>query len=303
MLVRGRVIPWRASRASWWRRSGGAPAVALTAGLFLIASGASAGTSLDEVLEQLAARNGFLIEGLARTAGRPAADAEGDLRNQLETLLIEYNHVLVDGTDGRIVRVVIGSHRAASVLPDIPAPRLRADPVEEARLTSPYGPRWHPVLGTPDHHDGIDLAAPVGTPIRTSADGIVVSTGWRGAYGRYVRIRHDATYETAYAHLSDFAPGIFTGARVARGQIIGFVGASGRATGSHLHYEILRDGIPVNPLGISLDVTAAPLAQVETVQDLQVGMVSARADRMIEMILTYGLGAGDDGDLQQSLTH
>jgi murein DD-endopeptidase MepM/ murein hydrolase activator NlpD len=259
---------------------------------------------LDEVLMQLAAANGFLIEGLAQTAGMPAAAAEGDLRSRLEALLREYNHILVDGRDGRIVRVVISSHRdAAAVPPAVPASKITADPVDGARLSSAYGPRRHPVLGEPDYHNGLDLAAPVGTPIQAPADGVVVEAGWRDTYGRYVRIRHDAIYETVYGHLSDFAPGIHAGARVTRGKVIGFVGASGRATGAHLHYEILVDGVPVDPQGMSLSMKTPALAQGGLADELQRGIVLARAGRMIDTILSHGLGARDDLDLQENSMH
>jgi len=303
-LALGSVTRWPASHANWWRRAAGPPAIVLATGLSLVASAASAVTALDEVLAQLAAANGFLIEGLAQTAGMPAAAAEGDLRSRLETLLREYNHVFVDGRDGRIVHVVIGSHRAAATVPPaVPAPKITADPVDGARLTSAYGPRRHPVLGEADHHDGIDLAAPVGTPIQAPADGVVVDVGWRGAYGRYVRIRHDTTYETAYGHLSDFAPGIHAGARVTRGEVIGFVGASGRATGAHLHYEILADGVPVDPQGMSLSMKIPALAQGRLAEELRRGIALARAGRMIDMILSHGLGARDERDLQKNPMH
>ena len=303
-LTLGRVARWRASHANWWQYAAGPLAVVLATGLFLAPSTASAVTALDGVLAQLAAANGFLIEGLAQTAGMPAAAAEGDLRSRLETLLREYDHALVNGSDGRIVRIVIGSHRAAATVPPaVPASKITADPVDGARLTSAYGPRRHPVLGEPDHHDGIDLAAPVGTPIQAPADGVVVDAGWRGAYGRYVRIWHDTTYETAYGHLNDFAPGIHAGARVTRGEVIGFVGASGRATGAHLHYEILADGVPVDPQGMSLSMKTPALAQGGLAEELQRGIVLARAGRMIDTILSHGLGARDEWDLQKNPMH
>ena len=129
-----------------------------------------------------------------------------------------------------------------------------AGPVEHAQLSSPFGPRRHPLLGVADFHSGIDLAAAAGTPIHAPAAGVVVEAGWRGAYGRYLRIRHDATFETAYGHLSAYAFGIGVGTRIARGEVIGYVGATGRATGAHLHYEVLAGGVAIDPQGPATNI-------------------------------------------------
>ena len=96
-------------------------------------------------------------------------------------------------------------------------------------------------------HAGVDFAAPSGTPIRAAGDGVIRRAGWNGGYGRYVRIRHNSIYQTAYAHMRRIAKGIKAGVRVQQGQIIGYVGSSGRSTGPHLHYEILKQGRQVNP--------------------------------------------------------
>lgn len=99
-------------------------------------------------------------------------------------------------------------------------------------------------------HVGIDFQAPRGTPVYAAAHGVVVTAKRWGGYGNYIRIRHNSIYETAYAHLSDFADNMDSGNYVRQGQIIGYVGSTGRTTGPHLHYEVIADGAQVDPLGI-----------------------------------------------------
>lgn len=129
---------------------------------------------------------------------------------------------------------------------------LLRTPVEGARISSGYGKRRHPVLGYTKMHKGLDFAAPTGTPIFAAGDGVVEVAGWNGSFGRYIRIRHNGTYKTAYAHLSRIDSRVKVGARVQQRQIIGYVGSSGRSTGPHLHYEVHVDGRQVNPLGVKL---------------------------------------------------
>ncbi len=129
---------------------------------------------------------------------------------------------------------------------------LLATPVDSARITSGFGRRRHPILGYNKMHRGVDFGAPTGTPIRAAGDGAVVSRGWKGGYGRYIRIRHRDGYQTAYAHLSRYAKGLRQGRRVKQGQVIGYVGSSGRSTGPHLHYEVLVNGRQVNPVRLNL---------------------------------------------------
>ena len=124
---------------------------------------------------------------------------------------------------------------------------LMATPISGARITSGFGMRRHPVLGYTKMHTGIDFGAPRGTPIRAAGSGTVIFAGWRGGYGRTVMIRHDNGYVTLYAHQSRIARGIRKGVRVNQGQIIGYVGASGRVTGPHLHFEVRIKNRPVNP--------------------------------------------------------
>jgi murein DD-endopeptidase MepM/ murein hydrolase activator NlpD len=110
--------------------------------------------------------------------------------------------------------------------------------------------RRHPILGYSRMHKGVDFAAPSGTPIYAAGSGRVVVAGRNGGYGNYVRIRHSGEYSTAYAHMSRFAKGIGPGQRVRQGQVIGYVGSTGRSTGPHLHYEVLRNDAQMNPLKI-----------------------------------------------------
>lgn len=129
---------------------------------------------------------------------------------------------------------------------------LMRTPINGARLTSGYGNRKHPILGYTLAHRGVDFGARTGTPIMAAGDGVVEFSGWIGGYGRYVRIRHNSAYKTAYAHMSAIRKGIKPGRRVSQGEIIGFVGSSGRSTGPHLHYEILVNNVQVNPMRIQL---------------------------------------------------
>ena len=129
---------------------------------------------------------------------------------------------------------------------------LLRTPIDGARLSSRYGKRRHPVLGYTKMHRGVDFAAPRGTPIMAAGNGVVEVAGRNGAYGKYVRVRHNGRYKTAYAHLSRYGKRIRTGRRVEQGQIIGYVGSTGRSTGPHLHYEVLAGKRQVNPLGVKL---------------------------------------------------
>jgi murein DD-endopeptidase MepM/ murein hydrolase activator NlpD len=126
-------------------------------------------------------------------------------------------------------------------------------PLEFSRITSGFSnSRFHPVLRTWRAHRGIDYGAPAGTRVRATADGVVTEIGWRGGYGKVMKLRHPNGYATLYGHLSGFAEGVQRGKRVAQGQVIGFVGSTGLATGPHLHYEFLVNGSQANPLRLAL---------------------------------------------------
>ena len=129
---------------------------------------------------------------------------------------------------------------------------LLKTPVDGAKITSGFGMRNHPILGYSKMHKGIDFGVPTGTPIMAAGDAVVEMAGPNGAYGNYVRLRHSSGYATAYAHMSRFAQGIHTGKRVTQGQIIGFVGSTGRSTGAHLHYEIMVGGSQINPMSVKM---------------------------------------------------
>lgn len=129
---------------------------------------------------------------------------------------------------------------------------LMRTPVNGARLSSGFGKRKHPILGFTKMHRGTDFAAPTGTPIMAAGDGVVDYIGRNGSYGKYIRIRHNSTYKTAYAHMSGFKRGLTKGARVKQGQTIGYIGMTGRATGPHLHYEVLENNRQRNPMSVKL---------------------------------------------------
>tara|TARA_B100001093_G_scaffold457536_1_gene469321 strand:- start:3524 stop:4813 length:1290 start_codon:yes stop_codon:yes gene_type:complete len=129
---------------------------------------------------------------------------------------------------------------------------LMKTPINGARLSSPFGIRKHPIDGYNKMHKGTDFAAPMGTPIMASGDGIILKAGWCGGGGNCVKIKHNSTYQTVYAHMSKFARAIKRGVRVKQGQTIGYVGSTGKSTGPHLHYEVIVNGKKVNSQKLKL---------------------------------------------------
>ena len=129
---------------------------------------------------------------------------------------------------------------------------LMKTPINGARLSSSYGKRKHPILGYTKMHTGTDFAAPMGTPIMASGDGKITKAGWCGGGGNCVKIKHNTTYQTVYAHMSKFGKGIKKGTRVKQGQIIGYVGSTGLSTGPHLHYEVIENGRKINSQKLKL---------------------------------------------------
>ena len=125
-------------------------------------------------------------------------------------------------------------------------------PLDGARISSSFGMRKHPILGFNKMHKGVDFAAPIGTPVYAGGNGIIEMVGVNGGYGKYIRIRHNNEYKTAYAHLSSYKKGISKGVRVNQGDVIGYVGSTGRSTGPHLHYEIIYQNKQINPLKLKL---------------------------------------------------
>ena len=129
---------------------------------------------------------------------------------------------------------------------------LMKTPINGARLSSSFGKRKHPILGFTKMHTGTDFAAPTGTPILASGDGLVVRAQWCGGGGNCVKIKHNRVYQTVYAHMSKFGKGIKKGTKVKQGQIIGYVGSTGLSTGPHLHYEVIENGRKINSQKLKL---------------------------------------------------
>ena len=164
---------------------------------------------------------------------------------------------------------------------------LMRTPIDGARLSSKFGRRRHPILGYTKMHRGVDFAARSGTPIYAAGDGRVAYAGRNGSYGIYVRIRHNSRYQTAYAHMRALRRGVRRGASVRQGQVIGYVGSTGRSTGPHLHYEILVDGRQVNPMSVEmtpqLRLKGAELAAFQAYRgSLEQRLASARHKRFAE---------------------
>ncbi|HYD88964.1 MAG TPA: peptidoglycan DD-metalloendopeptidase family protein [Vitreimonas sp.] len=167
---------------------------------------------------------------------------------------------------------------------------LMKTPINGARLSSGYGMRRHPILGYSRMHRGTDFAAPTGTPILAAGDGAIVRAGPYGSYGNYIRIRHANGYETSYAHMSRFARGMRSGVRVRQGQVIGYVGTTGRSTGPHLHYEVMLRGRQMNPMtlrvatGRNLEGRALELFMIERERIDTLRQVRARETPLAEPI-------------------
>jgi murein DD-endopeptidase MepM/ murein hydrolase activator NlpD len=129
---------------------------------------------------------------------------------------------------------------------------LMKTPINGARLSSAFGMRKHPIDGYNKMHKGTDFAAPMGTPIMASGDGIITRARWCGGGGNCIKIKHNSTYQTIYAHMQSFGPGIKEGLRVKQGRIIGYVGSTGKSTGPHLHYEVIENGKKINSQKLKL---------------------------------------------------
>lgn len=162
--------------------------------------------------------------------------------------------------------------------------KLRATPINGARLSSSFGARRHPILGYRKMHNGIDFAAPTGTPIMAAGSGVIERANRYGSFGNYIRIRHSDGYQTAYAHLNGFARGITKGTRVRQDQIIGYVGTTGRSTGPHLHYEVHLNGKKINPRRLS-QLSGKPLADAQ-IPAFKERMVEIEALRTNSQVLT-----------------
>jgi murein DD-endopeptidase MepM/ murein hydrolase activator NlpD len=155
-------------------------------------------------------------------------------------------------------------------------------PVNNAIMRSGFGSRRHPILGYVKMHTGVDWATPYGTPIFASGNGVVEVAGWEGGYGKFVKIKHNNGYETAYGHMSAFAKGLEPGKRVRQGQVIGFVGSTGASTGAHVHYEILVNGRFVDPMRVKLprgrSLEGPMMASFEKERDRLDGQINQRGN-------------------------
>ena len=141
--------------------------------------------------------------------------------------------------------------------------------MRNARISSLYGYRRHPIYKTKKFHSGVDYAAPKGTPVFASGSGVLELVKYVNGYGNSIKIRHNSEYQTFYAHMNGFASGMKPGVRVKKGQIIGYVGSTGRSTGPHLHFEILKKGQRIDPLKAKVatgtDLTGSQLAEFKRI--------------------------------------
>lgn len=185
----------------------------------------------------------IMFERMHDDAGTPVAEGEILIAEMVLSgkKIRMYRHEADDGTVDYFDAKGRSSRKA-----------LTLTPIDGARISSGYGRRKHPILGYTKMHRGTDFAAPSGTPVYAAGNGTIEKAGRNGSYGRYIRIRHSGNYKTAYAHLRGYAKGIKSGRRVSQGQVIGYVGTSGRSTGPHLHYEILRGNKQINPKKLNL---------------------------------------------------
>ena len=207
----------------------------------------------DEVIVEFARVFGFEIDfqrdirknDIFQIVYEQYVDDDGELQKNGKII---YAYMKNDGKEYSLYYFKDKNNRDGYFFPDGKSVEkaLMKTPINGARLSSKFGMRKHPILGYNKMHKGTDFAARRGTPIMASGSGVVERASWFGAYGKYIRIRHNSTYKTAYAHLSKFGRGVKVGKKVRQGQIIGYVGSTGRSTGPHLHYEVLIRNKRVN---------------------------------------------------------
>ena len=240
--------------------------------------GLSETTMLLDTLKGISKTHEIDFKGMHKVVDGRTSLVHGEIQERLRHLLTAYNYVIIESPEATVERIIILGHietRAIStgrievkIVDELPRRISGAKCVSPAggsllgallpvshdgvRLSSSYGMRRHPIRGYSAMHRGVDFAAPEGTPVYAASDGFVVEKDRRYGYGNIIRLRHDSRIETIYAHLSRFALGIQEGIRVKQGEVIGYVGSTGQATGPHLHYEVLFDGRQVDPNGVSL---------------------------------------------------
>ena len=176
-----------------------------------------------------------------------------DKKNIIESGNILYANLKLSGEDNSLYYFdILGSEGHYDKSGKSVQKALMKTPINGARLSSSFGMRKHPIDGFNKMHKGTDFAAPMGTPIMASGDGVIKKAGWCGGGGNCVVIKHNSTYQTVYAHMSKFAKNIRKGVRVKQGQIIGYVGSTGKSTGPHLHYEVIVNGKRINSQTLKL---------------------------------------------------
>jgi murein DD-endopeptidase MepM/ murein hydrolase activator NlpD len=175
---------------------------------------------------------------------------------------------------------------------------LLRTPVDGARITSAFGMRMHPMLGYSKMHEGVDFGVPAGTPIMAAGDGVVEAAGYHGTYGNYVRLRHAGGYGTAYAHMRRIAKGIRVGRHIRQGQVIGYVGTTGRSTGPHLHYEVMIGMHRINPMSAKVPIrtilAGADLKRFRQVRARLDGLLAALPPRGTRILAALPPGARTD---------
>lgn len=251
LRIQGRVGPslYRSARAA------GIPAKAVESFIRSVASRVpmsriGSDVQYDMIVERKRAATGEVQLGNLTYAG---LSGEG---TRLQLVRFEQ-----DGKDQWFDAKGVGSQRSTGALMPV-----------AGRLTSGFGMRRHPILGTARMHKGLDIAAPMGAPIRAPMDGVVQMAGWAGGYGKFVKLSHGSGMATGFGHMSRIA--VSSGTRVSRGQIIGYVGSTGMSTGAHLHYELWKNGVPTNPGRVSF----------ESVQQLSGGALAAFKNRFAKLM-------------------
>ena len=204
-----------------------------------------------ETFKHLVKATALCVAGFATLAASPALANNASATAEIPAPVRDAQASGLTGGDEQFSELFAGWEALDGGEDAAPAPSSSISipsrmPLGNASLTSGYGMRTHPVLGGRRAHAGVDLAAPTGTPIYATADGVISKAEWFSSYGLFVSIEHGAQLQTRYAHMSRIA--VADGERVKKGDIIGYVGSTGRSTGPHLHYEVRVDGRAVNPI-------------------------------------------------------
>lgn len=205
--------------------------------------------------------------------------SEGKLVKQGNIVAAEFTH---NGKTEQAIRFSYPQNHTGYYTPQGKSYKIAISraPLNYSHISSYFGSRYHPLLHFTRMHEGVDYAASHGTTIHAAGDGVITYLGRKGGYGRIIFIQHDKTYSTRYAHMSNYAKGLKRGSRVQKGQAIGYVGASGLATGPHLHFEIRVNGVAKNPLTVALP-DAQPIPKAYALK------FKARAQQLMEMLATH----------------